>query len=399
MWLFVHRPFEVWPILGTIHLERVYMIFVIAAWLFGANEKRQLGNVFTAGVFFYTFAIGTSALFSSYSTILTNIDWIEWLKYMVFFVILMTSVKTEKDFKIIIAGFTVAGFLYMAHSYREYLLGRVFINAGVPRLHGVNVTFGEMNDYGTTLVCFLPMLLPLLLLCKKNWHYLYALGYLLLTLRSVQLTGSRTAMIMALGLFTLPLLFSRYRFRLFPILLLLMPAGWFAMPETLQNRFRTMVDASVSEEANRNYQARIDYFWIGMENWGNSPLFGVGPGHHGTPRGGQQAHNLPGQVAGEAGTLGIVAFLTMFACYGINFFNIKRNYKILQDNNCGKEGLFCWRVNVAVMYAVAMILLQGIGLHNAYRFYWVWFGAFQALAAMLMQEKVDSLMRGVGIRR
>jgi hypothetical protein len=41
-----------------------------------------------------------------------------------------------------------------------------------------------------------------------------------------------------------------------------------------------------------------------------------------------------------------------------------------------------------------MVLLQGIGLHNAYRFPWVWFGAFQALAAMIMQEKVDAVIRG-----
>ena len=32
MWLYIHRPFEVWPILGTIRLERVYMLALMAYW-------------------------------------------------------------------------------------------------------------------------------------------------------------------------------------------------------------------------------------------------------------------------------------------------------------------------------------------------------------------------------
>ena len=33
MWLFIHRPFEVWTWLARIHIERVYMIAVILCWL------------------------------------------------------------------------------------------------------------------------------------------------------------------------------------------------------------------------------------------------------------------------------------------------------------------------------------------------------------------------------
>jgi O-antigen ligase len=132
-----------------------------------------------------------------------------------------------------------------------------------------------------------------------------------------------------------------------------------------------------------------------MTNWANYPVFGVGPAQHGTARGQPfQAHNLPGQVAGETGTLGVMAFLFMLSCFSINHLNNWKNYKYLQEKNLGKEGLYCWRVSMAVMYAVAMILMQGIGLHNAYRFPLVWFGAFQALATMLMQEKVDAAIKG-----
>jgi hypothetical protein len=32
MLLFIHRPFEVWPWLGDLHIERIYMLLTIAAW-------------------------------------------------------------------------------------------------------------------------------------------------------------------------------------------------------------------------------------------------------------------------------------------------------------------------------------------------------------------------------
>ena len=34
MWLYIHRPFEVWPLVGTIHLERVYVLITLAYWCF-----------------------------------------------------------------------------------------------------------------------------------------------------------------------------------------------------------------------------------------------------------------------------------------------------------------------------------------------------------------------------
>ena len=399
MWLFIHRPFEEWTFLATIRLERIYMISVILIWLLSLltdpDKKRPLGNIFTPAVFLYTSAITVATLLSPYTDVFTNIDFINWLKYLVFFVILMTSVKTERDLKIITTGFIVACFLFMAHSYREYLSGRVLYAVGVPRLIGVGTTFSEFNDYGTMIVCMLPMILPLVTLCKKYWHYLFILGYVLLTLRSVMLTGSRTAFIMVVGLLILPVVFSRHRFKLIPILLIAVPVGWFAMSEEMQNRYRTVWDQSISETANDNMQGRMAGFYGGLDNWSNYPLFGVGPAMHGPARGSiMQAHNLIGQVAGELGTFGILTFLFMLTCFGINHYNIWKNYKYLQEKNLGKEGLYCWRVSIAVMYAFIMLMLQGLGLHTAYRFPWIWLGAFQALSAMLLQEKIDAVLQG-----
>jgi len=399
IWLFVHRPHEWWSVFEAFRIVLPYMVCVTLIWALGwisnSDGKRPLGNIFTLAVLFYTLAITAATLFSPYTDIFTNDDLHAWLRYMVFFVIIMTSIKTERDLKIIVTAFVVAFFLWMAHSYRGFMLGNAFWSAGAYRIRPVGQTFSNANDYGTIIVCALPLIFPLITLCKKYWHYLFVLGHVLLTLRSMMLTGSRTALIMVVALILLPVLFSRHRFKLIPIILIAIPVGWFSMTEEYQNRYRTIWDSTINETANLTMEARSAGFYEGLENWSNNPPFGTGPGTHGQVQGhGYRSHNLAGEVVGELGTFGIVTFLFMLSCYGINHYNIWKNYKYLQEKNLDKEGLYCWRVSLAVVYAVIMMQLQGFGLHTAYWFYWLWFGAFQALAAQIMQEKVNDAMQG-----
>ena len=394
MWLMVHRIFEVWPAYAAFRPILMCLICLVLLWLFGAKEKRALGNIFTLALFFYTFALFLSATLSPFTDFF-NHDFQNWLKEIIFFVILMTCVKTERDLKIIVTGFTVSVFLYMAHSYRGYLNGNVIYEAGANRLIGLNTLYGDPNDYGTFLIFSLPLIFPLITLCKKHWHYLFVLGYFLLTLRSALGTGSRTAFLMMLVLTTLLILVSRHRFKLIPLVLTVAAVSWFVLPEQMQNRYRTIWDDSISEQANINMEGRFAGFYGGLRNWENYPLSGAGPAMHGValdiPF---QSHNLYGQLAGETGTVGMLAFAAMLLCIAINHFNIWRHYKFLQKKNLGSEGIYCWRVSLAIMCAILMVLLQGIGLHNAYRFPWIWFGAFQALAALIMLDKVDAAIKG-----
>ncbi|MDR3234591.1 MAG: O-antigen ligase family protein [Planctomycetaceae bacterium] len=390
MWLYIHRPFEVWTILATLRIERVYMICTLIIWL-TSTEKKFTSNLFNVAALLFIIALTLATLLSSYTNVIDNVAYQDFLKVAVFYLLVMTVVKTEKDLKIIVSAAVVCFFLYLAHSYREYLNGHRTYAAGAERMIGMGSSFSEFNDFGTWIVCMMPLTLPLVTLCKRMWHYLFIAGYILLSLRCVQLTGSRGAFIMVVALGVLPVIFSKYRMRLIPVILVLGPAGWFSMPESMQNRYRTIWDSSISEQANANARGRTKGFYDGMKNWANSPLYGVGVGMHGPALGQRfQAHNLEGQIAGETGTLGILAFLSILACFGINHWNVLQNYKRLQEWGRGKEGLYCYRVSTGVVWAVVMSLVQGLSLHNGYRFYWLWFGAFQSVAAMLIQEKVNA---------
>jgi len=391
-----YRPFSEWPVVGehTTLIVRTYIWSLIAIWLIGwlanPNAKRLPENILFLAIFLYTLVAIISALVSPYYTsIFENMVLLGWIEHIVLFVIIVTSVKTEKDLKIILTFLAAALFVDMSHTFWNYLSGYVRYTRGVERIDG------GRGLYATQLLYLLPFMLPLVTLCKKYWHYLFAVGYVLLTLRLVTLTASRTSFITLIGLLVLFMLLSRYRFRIFPVLFLVLPLGWLLMPEGMQNRYRTLWDSTIDHTANLTAEARVNAFSTGLENWLNHPIVGVGPGAHGRPSGsGYEAHNLYAQVIGELGTVGIVSFLFILVCFGINHYHIWKNYKYLQEKKLDKERLYCWRVSIAVMYGVLVMLIGGFGMHHAFTYFWLWLAAFQILAAVLMQDTVTAVKQG-----
>ena len=405
-WLTIHRPPELVEFLAIRQIEQYQIIyaytgFLVAVWLFGliSGTKRIPSNIFTLGLVLYTLAIVFATLFSPYTTLMGSRHLWIWTGYFIVFVIMITSVKTEKDLKIIVTGFTVAVFISMMDAFRS---GFTMRGVGLEQLIGSGTAFRDPNYYGTLLVSALPFLMPLFVLCKRFWHYLFALGYVLLALRVLMLTGSRGAFVAFMALMFFLIVFSRHRFKLLPILLIAGMIGWTVMPETHRNRYRTIwsedIEGFTTQEirtATGTKQARIDGLWRGLETWKDHPIFGTGPGQYAIARvETHNPHNLYGQIAAELGTVGIVAFVFMLSCFGINHYSIWKNYKYLQEKALAKEGRYCWWVSIGVMYALLLVLVGGLSLDFAYLFYWIWFGTFHALAAMIMQEKVYAALTG-----
>jgi len=399
LFLYIYQPLVLWDMRGEFPLTLVYVQCLTAIWLFSwlfDPNKRLFVSITVPALLVYTLSITLSALFSNYVNI-TDYHARSWLGHMLLFVIFITSAKTNKDLKIVLTCFLVLFFAFMAQSYWDFRSAGLVLteNMYTGRLYGIRNY--DPNYLATGIVCTLPFLVPLVTLCKRYWHYLFVLGYVLLALQLVVLSGSRGGIIALVALAILPVLFSRYRFRVLPVILLVLPLGWVFMGEMYQTRFRTIWDPGAvrNSGAEEAMQGRIVGFHRGIELWWNNPVFGVGLGGQAAMRAGYlSAHNLPGQLAGELGTFGIITFLIFLSCFGINHYNIWKNYKYLQEKKLGKEGLFNWRVSLAVMYSVVLLLLQGIGLNNASEYFWIWFAAFQVLAAIFMQEKVTAVMQG-----
>jgi hypothetical protein len=97
-----------------------------------------------------------------------------------------------------------------------------------------------------------------------------------------------------------------------------------------------------------------------------------------------QAHNLYGQVLGEMGTMGALALLGVVACFALNAREMRR---LSRMDNTGL-GPFPKNLSRAIMISVALLLIKGWSDHNLYRYTWLWFGAFQAIAVNCMRERV-----------
>jgi hypothetical protein len=401
IFLYFVRPFDYWPVVDNPAL--IYGVGLFVFWAFSqfynptGFGERLASNILTLGLLLFALAAIVSALLSPYLGFFVNTRFHGWFRVeLLFFVILVTSIRTERDLRIIATGFIVVIFILMAQIFWQYLTTGTIPGDGAERMAGVGERFDNVNIVGPLLVLSLPILFPLLTLSKKYWHYLFILGYLLLAIRIITMGGGRANFLMLLSVAILPILFSRYRFKFLLLLPLVLPLGWFALPEDMQIRYRTIVDPTVARGADEyTRQARIRGFTTGLELWKNSPIFGIGPESYRAIRGGTgYMHSLYGQLAGEHGTLGIVTFLFLLSCFGINHYNIWKNYKYLQEKKLEAEGLYCWRMSQAVMYCTVAGLVYGLGEANALFYHWCWFAAFQIRAAQIMQEKITAAMQG-----
>src|SRR4029078_12804061 len=86
MWLFVHRPFEVWPAIGELHVERIYMLGAIAVW--ALRKKQWVSNRLHPAFGFFTAVILLSWLFSQWPEAGRSVVE-DYLKVGVFYVLLV----------------------------------------------------------------------------------------------------------------------------------------------------------------------------------------------------------------------------------------------------------------------------------------------------------------------
>jgi O-antigen ligase len=382
MWLFIHRPFEVWPWLGELRIERVYMLITLGAWLLVANKGWTSNRINVAVAALYG-AILVSWVLSPFQVqATTTVE--DFAKIGVFYVLLMSCIRDERTLRFILMAFLVCTALYMAHSLREYINGRYVYRMGTARMIGVDATLGDPNSFAASTLYALPITIPFWRTARKRWESWALAGYTGLTIICVLLTGSRTGFMGLVVVGASLLMLSRYRWRLLLAAVLLAPMAWGALPADRQTRFLTLFDPSVGPaNAQQSAESREQFFWIAVDLWQQSPIVGFGPNsfRH-VSETGVQAHTLYGQVLSENGILGVIALLGMLGCFGLNARDITRRYKGI---SWAERGFLHW-VAIAVSLSVVLLLLLGLGGHNLYRFTWLWYGAFLAIAVRCAQE-------------
>lgn len=389
MWLFVHRPFEVWPALGSLYIERGYMILTLIVWLF--SPKGWVANRIHWVTAIFSLLLLMTWLMSPYMDEKKCSGTVEdYFKVIVFYFLVVTTVRDERGLKQLITLFLGAFGLYMAHSFREYLCGRYEYRMGIRRMIGVDTTFGDPNAFASSLLYTVPLALSLWMSKpSKRMRQLLA-GYLLGVCMCIALTGSRAAFA-GMGLCSLLTLMVWVRRK--ALVLVLACAGSLAalglatvaLPAELQNRYLTIIDSSYGpKNAQVSAHSRMDFFLEGCRAWQSSPVIGHGPRSFDFLTGHKMgSHNLYGQVLCEMGTLGALALAAYVMCFVLNWLEIRRHY--LRNPRQPRDFLFFLSRNMAIL--LILLLVLGWSGHTLYRYNWRWFAAFQAIAVHCVRKR------------
>ena len=386
MYLFIHRPFEIWPALGEYRIEWYYMLLTGTVWLIYPGKK-WLANPLQFAFAALAGAVFLSWLASPWSALISGpVE--TYFKQLVFYVVLITVVSDEKGLKQVMLGFLIVMSLYILHSFVEYLNGRHIYRMGIPRMVGVDRTLNDPNSFSASILYAIPIAAVFWRSQPGRGLRAFLIGYVLLSIVCILLTGSRTAFI-GLVFVTLASTVSRRNWwRVAMPVLLLCPVIWLSLPEHLQNRFVTIVNPDAGPlSAKESADGRIMGLIHGLELWQRFPLTGAGPDAFILGSGQSlQAHNLYGQTAGELGTLGVLALAAVLAAFAWNARQARRLRAVP-----GMVPGFLHQVVNGVSLSVLLLLLLGCGGHNLYRFTWLWYGAFEIIAIACLRAEAAQL--------
>jgi hypothetical protein len=194
----------------------------------------------------------------------------------------------------------------------------------------------------------------------------------------IGLTGSRSSLLGLIAWTGLVILQSQHRIRYFLFAGMLAVAGFVALPGDLQTRFETLIDPSVGPASARaSGQGRLDGLIQGFDLLQRFPVSGCGPGVWRRATGSTiESHSLYGQLMGELGGIGIIAFGAFLTLLLVQIVRIRRQTRIMPSS----DGQFIFQLTGALGTAVFLLLLEGLFGHNLLRFTWLWYTAFLVIA-------------------
>jgi len=433
LFLLIFRPYEYWPVLGALRVERVYMLTFMAMAFF-SKEKRFIPHPINGMVVVFTLCLLVSGIFAyRWSSASVLIE--DYLKFVIFYFMVIISVRNERDFRLVLLSFLVIMLLYVGKSAWEFFVhDRYQFTMGIKRMSGIDRTYGAPNSFSASICYSLPFLWAMLRHgIESKWLRWALWGYGALAIVAIMYSGSRSGMVTALLFFLLVLASAKRKFVGLVVIGILLIVAWDNMPESLQTRFvSTFVRGQATAGADDSAEGRMKGFLQGVDVFKRNPLFGIGPANfqHSWPGidTGYNAHNVYGQLMGELGILGVLSFGGLvWVVYRTNK-NIMRRVKALVErlresiaaqappvkSGQGKnaaQGMSeqpeetVWEekrrtveqhvrhlnlyflISQAVIQTLILMLFKGWGDHNLYRYTWLWLAAVTVLGYHFFQQE------------
>jgi O-antigen ligase len=391
MFLFIHRPFEFWPFLGDLHVERVYFLGVFLYWLVYPGKRWLTNNQHWAYVLFAGAVLVCWAMspWMDHGQIVVE----NWFKIVLFYFLFVSVVHDEKTLKHLAWGFLLVMGIYMAHSFKEFLGGKHTFRMGIIRMVGIDSSLGDPNSFGASIVLALPFVTAFWNSNPSQSLRWALILYVCLSVGCVLLTGSRSSFLCLSIWGTITVMRSRHRWKAISAAIVVVPVIFMMLGESLQNRFQTIIDSDVGpENAKISGEGRIEGFLTGLNLFGANPLTGVGPGAWRPATGSTvESHNMVGQLVGELGGLGLICFSFILICFWQNLRWMKRKSKLFP----GMENQFLFQLSKSIGMSLFIMLLAGIFGHNLFRHNWLWYGGFLIIARYCVTKQLRQAQASV----
>jgi len=397
MFLWLSRIFEEYPVLGDIHIERIWMLGLIIAFFV---NKPRLNRPWPgkAALFFPLAVILLSGLATSYVDEWSFLSG-EFSKVLVFSVILSLSIKDEQEFRWIVIIYVAVMFLYEFKSALEFANGRYIFRMGVIRMVGIGTLYNDPNAFASSINFTLPFAVALMRdeAVVSFWaRRVLPLAFILVGIFCVVMTGSRSGLVILVFVMFCQLMTARKgRLKTLLAITLLLSVAWHIMPPDKKERFANLFESEdeiqfvhITERehswAVESEEARKKGLIDGWELLLRRPILGYGAGSFPLARGlvgdleGLGAHNLLGQVMGELGVLGLMAFgYLVWFLLGTNLSLVKKRLPLMPYSQ-------------AVMITTMALLINGYGAHIFYRYNWWWMAAFTSILMRLGSPSLNN---------
>lgn len=370
-----------YPFLGSIKAELLFAVLILLRIIISENYQVRISPRFNS-INKYLLLFFASVLLSFLFAWDRQYSWdnavYHLIKVLILYLMVLLSIKDEQDLKIFIWSL-IGVYAYLAY---EPVYGFINEIGGTYQIYGVNYIaekgplaghVGAANNMNQ----MIPIVFYLIIGAKKMKMKVLASIPMLIFIVCLIGTKSRGGVLGFLFFGICIIYFSKNRLKMgllmgIPLLLIV------AFSNLSETASRISVDSG---------SGRLTGLTHGIEMLKRGNIIGVGPGCFLFARGKyftytMESHNLFGQVIGELGVPGMIAFFFFIRQIFLNLMESKKRLKAIS-----REDSFLFHLTMGLQISLLVRLFIGMASHSLYFFYWYVIAAL----SILILENVKKL--------
>lgn len=371
-----------YPFFAQNKAELVFAIIILIRIGLNPGSFRRLlpqYNIVNRYLFVFIITIAASFLFSINYQLSWDYAVYHFIKTMILFAMVIMSLSDEKDLKLFAWSFVLM-FIYLAY---EPTYSFITGTGGSVQAYGVNyiADVGLLSGHvalANNMNQMIPIAFFLIFSFDKNYKKLFAAIPLIIFFIALVGSGSRGGKLGFLFFAFVLTFFSQKKAKTFitvgiVVIVLFLTSGTFVSTLSRVNIAQT--------------EGRLSGLFHGINFIRFGHVFGVGPGCFALARGRyhghtMDAHNLYGQVLGELGILGSIA-------WGFLIWHVFQNLRYAKRklSEMALEKSFYFYLATGLQISLLVRLFISMGSHGLYYFYWYIVAAMSAVLVVLVNQK------------